>query len=287
VANFRDAIGVNQLDYGAAYYPWLNTSILGVDDVTWEVISRGGLQELLQKEGAVSQDLLTEMLKPVKLTPMQIHHALWASSKLYQRVMAKIRRQMNLLPPSGAMAGVYSSVDGSRGVWTAPANVGVVSVVFPAVAVSDHDQGDLNVDVKGKSINAIRAFAGQGVLVWGARTLDGNCLDWRYINVRRTMIFLEQSIRLAVGAYVFESDEAATWTTIKSMIVNFLTSAWKRGGLQGATPEDAFQVLCGLGETMTAEDVLNGILRVTVKVAVMRPAEFMEFAFAQQQGGKA
>jgi phage tail sheath protein FI len=123
---------------------------------------------------------------------------------------------------------------------------------------------------------------GEGVLVWGARTLNGNSLDWRYINVRRTMIMLEESCRLAAKAMVFEPNVSSTWVTIKSMIENFLTSVWKRGGLAGAVPADAFSVHVGLGETMTPEDILEGILRVTVLVAVSRPAEFIEITFQQQ-----
>ncbi|MCB1937298.1 MAG: phage tail sheath family protein, partial [Nitrosomonas sp.] len=119
-------------------------------------------------------------------------------------------------------------------------------------------------------------------LVWGARTLDGNSLDWRYINVRRTMIMLEESIKLAAKAYVFEPNVSNTWVTIKSMISNFLTSIWKRGGLAGATPDDAFGVFVGLGETMTPQDILDGVLRVTVLVALSRPAEFIEITFQQQ-----
>jgi hypothetical protein len=189
---------------------------------------------------------------------------------------------MNLLPPSGAIAGVYSLVDGRSGVWKAPANVSLNSVISPTASISDADQENLNVDVQGKSINAIRSFIGEGVLVWGARTLDGNSLDWRYIGVRRTMIFLEQSIKLATKAYVFENNVSTTWVTIKSMIRNFLTGIWKRGGLAGAIPDDAFAVFCGLGETMTGDDILEGILRVTVLVAVTRPAEFIEITFQQQ-----
>ncbi|HEX5793372.1 MAG TPA: phage tail sheath C-terminal domain-containing protein, partial [Rheinheimera sp.] len=135
---------------------------------------------------------------------------------------------------------------------------------------------------QGKSVNAIRTFIGEGTLVWGARTLDGNSLDWRYISVRRTMIMLEESIRLGTKAYVFENNTASTWVTIKSMIRNFLTGIWKRGGLAGASPEDAFSVSVGLGETMTSEDILEGILRVTVMVALIRPAEFIEITFQQQ-----
>ena len=128
----------------------------------------------------------------------------------------------------------------------------------PCVNISHDDQEDLNVTAQGKSINAIRPFVGEGVLVWGARTLDGNSLDWRYINVRRTMIMLEESIRLAAKAYVFEPNTASTWVTMRSMIENFLTGVWKQGGLAGAIPEDAFSVHVGLGETMTPVDILEG-----------------------------
>ncbi len=203
-------------------------------------------------------------------------------STIYKAVMTAARRQLNVLPPSAAMAGIYTMVDNTRGVWKAPANVSVAGVVRPTVAVSSDQQEDLNVNPQGKSINAIRAFIGEGVLVWGARTLDGNSLDWRYVNVRRTMIMLEESCRLAAKALVFEPNVANTWVTIKSMITNFLTSVWKRGGLMGAVPEDAFSVHVGLGETMTPDDILEGILRVTVLVAMVRPAEFIEITFQQQ-----
>jgi phage tail sheath protein FI len=180
------------------------------------------------------------------------------------------------------MAGIYTMVDNSRGVWKAPANVSLASVISPSVSISAEQQEDLNVTTAGKSINAIRSFIGEGVLVWGARTLDGNSLDWRYVNVRRTMIMLEESCRLAAKALVFEPNVANTWVTIKSMIQNFLTGIWKRGGLAGAVPEDAFSVHVGLGETMTPDDILEGILRVTVLVAMVRPAEFIEITFQQQ-----
>jgi len=203
-------------------------------------------------------------------------------SAAYRDILTEMERQLNLLPPGAAMAGVYTMVDNTRGVWKAPANVSLNSVVKPAVSISHDEQEDLNVTTQGKSINAIRSFIGEGVLVWGARTLDGNSLDWRYINVRRTMLMLEESIKLATKAYVFEPNVSTTWVTIRSMITNFLNGIWKRGGLAGATPTEAFSVHVGLGETMTPQDILEGILKVTVLVAVSRPAEFIEITFQQQ-----
>lgn len=180
------------------------------------------------------------------------------------------------------MAGIYSMLDTTRGVWKAPANVSISAVTAPTVNITNEEQEELNVSLSGKSVNAIRTFIGEGTLVWGARTLDGNSLDWRYINVRRTMIMLEESIKTACKAYVFEPNTANTWVTVKSMISSFLTNIWKRGGLAGSTPDDAFSVHVGLGDTMTPEDILEGILRVTVLVAVTRPTELFEITFEQQ-----
>jgi len=215
-------------------------------------------------------------------TPETIDKTLRATVPLYTDVMNEIAALMNTMPPAAAMAGIYTMVDSTRGVWKAPANVSLNAVVSPLVNISHEEQENLNVSTTGKSINAIRPFVGEGTLVWGARTLDGNSLDWRYINVRRTMIMIEESIRLACKAYVFEPNTANTWVTLRSMIENFLTSVWKQGGLAGASPEDAFSVHVGLGETMTPVDILEGILRITVLVAVTRPAEFIEVTFQQQ-----
>lgn len=141
--------------------------------------------------------------------------------------------------------------------------------------------------ISGKSVNAIRFFNGQGILVWGARTLDGNSDDWRYISVRRTITYLEQSIKSAARAYVFSPNNANTWSALQNMISSFLTGVWQQGGLQGASPAAAFNVSVGLGTTMTADDLLNGYMRILVKVAVLHPAEFMVISFEQQQATSA
>jgi phage tail sheath protein FI len=297
VTAFRNNLGINFLNYGAAYYPWLNTAIVETADVGFVNFSdRKALQTLLLDElgGADKapkdmQDILNQLGDPARdasaktyLSDDELHKILFAVSPTYANILVAIKRKLNLLPPAAAMAGIYTLVDNARGVWKAPANVSLASVVSPSVNITHDEQEDLNVTTAGKSINAIRSFIGEGTLVWGARTLDGNSLDWRYVNVRRTMIMLEESLRLATKAYVFEPNVSGTWVTIKSMCSNFLTGIWKRGGLAGATPEDAFSVSVGLGETMTADDILEGILRVTILVAVSRPAEFIEITFQQQ-----
>jgi hypothetical protein len=220
-------------------------------------------------------------------TPYQIKDSflqtLKTLSPTYGAVLDKISEKLNEVPPSGAMAGIYSMVDSTRGVWKAPANVSIAMVSKPSVNVSQVEQADLNVDViTGKSINVIREFPNVGTIVWGGRTLDGNSLDWRYINVRRTLMMIDQSLKLATRAYVFEPNDANTWVTVKSMISNFLTNLWKQGALAGATPEEAFDVQIGLGATMTPTDVLEGIMLISVKVAVVKPAEFIVITFQQK-----
>lgn len=233
------------------------------------------LSDKIDKIGADTDGLTGEEAE-------ELNKTLLALSVGYTTFIEKINEYLNLMPPAAAMAGIYTMVDNARGVWKAPANVALNSVVSPAVNITHDQQEMLNVDLNGKSINAIRSFIGEGVLVWGARTLDGNSQDWRYINVRRTMIMLEQSIKAAGKAFVFEPNDAQTWTTVKSMIENFLNTQWKKGALVGAVPADAFSVQVGLGQTMTGNDILDGIMRVTVLVAISRPAEFIEITFQQQ-----
>jgi uncharacterized protein len=169
------------------------------------------------------------------------------------------------------------------GVWNTPANTSIVGAVSLPIKLNDSQQEDLIIDaVSGKSVNAIRFFNGLGILVWGGRTLDGNSQDWRYINVRRTMTMIEQSIKLACQSYVFQPNDANTWSALTSELDSFLTDVWEEGGLQGTSAAAAFQVLVGLGTTMTGEDILNGYMRVSIKVAVVRPAEFIVLTFEQQ-----
>ncbi|TGE14014.1 phage tail sheath family protein [Hymenobacter elongatus] len=238
---------------------------------------------VVERVGALAKTAPESRDTAFVLDVIREHNALMASNRDYSRLIDNITRYQNTLPVAAAMAGVYTAVDTNRGVWKAPANVGLNGVVAPTVNLSDNDQARLNVDAAtGKSLNAIRPFPGQGVLVWGARTLDGNSQDWKYVNVRRTMIMLEQSIKLAARAYVFEPNDANTWVTVQSMINNFLFNLWKQGALAGSKPDDAYSVAVGLGTTMTADDILNGYMNVFVKVAISRPAEFIVLSFQQQ-----
>lgn len=329
INTFRTNVGANYLSYGAAYYPWLNTSVLSDSDMTEEmlfwpptdkpytfeaffepgsrllayanecmaVIQSGGkmppvvktetkAEEPKDPKVEVKVDPKTNIQiytdEEIKQMRKEFHSSMLQNWSAYQMLAKKIKDALNLLPPSAAMAGIYTMVDNTRGVWKAPANVSVNYVNSPTENIDNATQEDLNVPMNGKAVNAIRTFMGEGIKVWGARTLDGNSLDWRYINVRRTMIFLEESVKNAARSYVFEPNDSSTWLNMKCMIDNFLRGVWKKGGLAGATPEDAYSVHVGLGETMTAEDILEGIMRITVLVAISHPAEFIEITFQQQ-----
>lgn len=201
------------------------------------------------------------------------------NNRYYNQAKAAIEQIPVLLPPSALMAGIYARVDNSRGVWKSPANETVIGVVKPSVNLTDEQQGNLNIDDFGLSINAIRSFAGRGTLVWGARTLDGNSNEWRYISVRRFFNMVEESCKKATAPFVFEPNDKNTWVKVRAMIENFLTLQWRAGALAGAVPEQAFFVKVGLGETMTALDILEGRMIVEIGMAVVRPAEFIILQF--------
>lgn len=302
INKFREGVGNNFLQWGAAYYPWIETTIVADNEVNLDNIDKPevDLKKVLEKEitvlypqkpdktGTLVDDpkavvLKTELAKLGKAEEAAaLHLTLLATIPLYKSIIGELRHQLNIQSPGACMAGVISMVDQTVGVSKSPANVSLGKVVKPTVNLTNLDQEDLNMPLNGKAVNAIRTFTGKGVLVWGARTLDGNSQDWRYISVRRTIIMIEQSLKIAAEAYVFEPNVANTWVTVKGMMTNFLTDQWKRGALAGATPEDAFSVDIGLGVTMTPTDILDGFMNVSIKLAVVRPAEFIVITVQQQ-----
>lgn len=274
--------------YAGAYYPWLHTTILQLGEVSCANISPNShniITAMLQEEFADKPDAkpyINALFSDDEASQEKAEQVFKNNSPNYKNVMNAVLKKLNLMAPSAAMAGVYTLVDSNEGVWKAPANVGVQSVIEPAIKVDSQLQEDLNVPLDGKSVCAIRSFPGMGVLVWGARTLDGNSNDFRYINVRRTLIFIEESVKEATKAFVFSSNDSSTWDASKRMISNFLNSLWSQGGLVGAKASDAYFVSVGLGSTMTSQDVLDGNMIVSVKVALVHPAEFIEITFQQQ-----
>jgi len=259
------------LKYGAAYHPWLETSLsFAFDEETVQIGSH------LDENGAAPGTDLSGKKLGADAVKIQ-------KKALYILIREELVKLSVTLPPSAAVAGVYSRVDESRGVWKAPANVGLLRAVKPTIKITNKEQEDLNVDsTTGKSINAIRAFTGKGILVWGARTLAGNDNEWRYIPVCRFFNMVEESVRKSTAWAVFEPNDANTWIKVKSMIENYLILKWRAGALAGSKPDDAFFVKVGLGTTMTARDILEGRMNVEIGMAVVRPAEFIIMKFSHK-----
>lgn len=352
IQDFRSNIGQNNLKYGAAYYPYLNTSLTYFYDDTQVVniplllqveiklgsssqnnieflIQNGLLRINLVKSEITSQDIVVawnqwalsnntqgfnitgddnQVLidvtnEPIELTSTtdqtkklaKIQDKLCITcsplgttldslkvenSQLYATIKAELNKLRVTLPPSGAIAGIYSSVDRERGIWKAPANVSINFVIEPTIKVTDLEQDDLNVHDSGKSINVIRSFTGKGTLVWGARTLAGNDNEWRYIPVRRLFCLIEKSIKRSINFAIFEPNTEMTWLKVRVMVESYLNELWSQGALAGSKAEDAYFVEIGLGKTMTAQDILEGRMITRIGVAAVRPAEFITVQFS-------
>ena len=317
IQKFRTDVDGSPLNRGAAYFPFVNSTVVPISDydytnispivdatppnnsltkiLTWENANlyNGGVVPTDPTKGtpryeAVKADI--ELMKDTTLTPVQItkvNQNLLAALPLLGDMLNVIAYQNDVLPSSGAMAGVYTRVDQASGVWNAPANVTLNAVAKSTYKLNDAQQGDLNLPVDGKAIDALREFTGRGTVVWGARTLDGNSNDYRYIQVRRTLIYIEQSIKSALNQFVFAPNDTNTWVAVVSMCSAFLQGLWQQGGLMGASQNEAFGVECGIGSTMTPQDVLNGYMIVQVTLQMIRPAEFIELIFKQKMEGVA
>ena len=229
---------------------------------------------------AVDKLLAGDLYYSIASNVNRLSDGLLSTSAVFRSLYNAARSCLRLQPPSAAMAGVYAAVDNARGVWKAPANVNLGGCLGLTQNITAQEQESLNSDsVGGKSINVIRAFPGKGYLVWGARTLDGNSQEWRYIPVRRFFLMVEESVRRATSGLVFEPNDAILWSKVKAMIDNYLLQKWKDGALMGASPAEAFMVNVGLGSTMTEEDIQEGRLIVDIGMAVVRPAEFIILRF--------
>ena len=186
------------------------------------------------------------------------------------------------VPTSGHVAGVWARTDGARGVWKAPANEAVRGIVRLETDVTNGEQDLLNPE----GVNCIRSFGSYGTKIWGARTLAKTDPSWRYINVRRLFNFVEESIQRGTQWAVFEPNDFDLWQRVKRNITSFLRGLWSQGALVGATPEQAFYVLCDASNNPAAS-VDEGKLIVEIGIAPVKPAEFVIFRISQWQGGGA
>ena len=193
----------------------------------------------------------------------------------WMEVLDPLTNLLRYVPPAGHIAGIYARTDGLRGVHKAPANETVNGIIDLKFDIQKGEQNILNP----RGVNCIRAFQGQGIKVWGARTISRDPL-WKYVNVRRLFIYLEKSINQGTQWAVFEPNNESLWARVKQTISQFLTTVWRSGALMGTTEEEAFFVKCDR-TTMTQDDIDNGRLIVLVGVAPVKPAEFVIFRIAQ------
>lgn len=244
------------------------------------------LEDLISAEiEKTGSDYLTKYLfeiNPTDKDQQAKENALKPFVPYYEEYEKDFADMASIVPPSGAIAGIYAQNDNFSGVWKAPANMSIASIRGVSRLINNQLQDGMNVHSTGKSVNAIRAFSGKGILVWGARTLKGNDNEWRYIPVRRLFNYVEESVQESTEWAVFAPNTQNTWTKIKCQIENFLTNIWRAGGLAGATPEQAFYVNCGLNVTMDAQDILEGRLIVEIGMAAVRPAEFIILRFSHK-----
>ncbi len=188
--------------------------------------------------------------------------------------------------PSGVVAGVYATTDSSRGVWKAPAGIqatlnGVQSLVYK---MTDAENGELNP----LGVNCFRTFPVYGNVLWGARTLvgaDAEASSWKYVPVRRTALFLEQSLYQGTQWVVFEPNDEPLWASIRLNIGSFMQTLFLQGAFQGSTPAQAYFVKCD-SETTTQTDIDNGIVNILVGFAPLKPAEFVVIQIQQMAGSQ-
>jgi len=192
--------------------------------------------------------------------------------------------QLETFAPCGAVAGVFARTDGQRGVWKAPAGQDAVLVGVPELSVSltDAENGELNP----LGVNCLRAFPIVGRVVWGARTRQGAdqlASEWKYTPVRRTALFLEESLYRGTKWVVFEPNDDALWAQIRLNVGAFMQDLFRQGAFQGKTAREAYLVKCD-SETTTQNDINNGIVNILVGFAPLKPAEFVIIQIQQLAG---
>ncbi|MCR5012950.1 MAG: phage tail sheath subtilisin-like domain-containing protein [Lachnospiraceae bacterium] len=190
------------------------------------------------------------------------------------QVLDRSTGNAGFIPPSGAIMGVYSRTDIARGVHKAPAN----ETIFCTGLKTNYNKDEQDI-LNPEGINLIRSFPGQGIRVWGARTASSNSA-FKYVNVRRLFIFVEESIKANTNWVVFEPNDQMLWQRVALTVSSFLDGLWRNGMLAGSTASESYFVEIGTS-TMTRDDIMNGRLICNIGIAPSRPAEFVIFRVTQ------
>ncbi len=256
-------------------------NIVYCPDIHWGNLDKEALQkaivahcESMKDRFAILDSPQGEKLVPNVKPPVDSTYAAYYYPWI--KVYDPLLKDRKLVPPGGFVAGIYARSDIERGVHKAPANEivkGALEMEFP---ISKEQQAILNP----RGVNVIRQFPGRGIRVWGARTASSDP-EWKYINVRRLFLYVEESIEKGTQWVVFEPNNEQLWARVKQSITNFLTTVWRDGALMGSTPEQAFFVDIGFS-TMTPADLDNGKLICMIGIAPTKPAEFVIFRIFQK-----
>jgi phage tail sheath protein FI len=290
----ENVAGIGPTDYDNAL-----SSLREVDEVSIVAIpdqTNATVQGALIAHCQAMADRFAILDPPINLAPdaMQAHRAALVSDRgfaalYYPRIIVANplggesgQPATLLVPPSGHVAGVYARTDEEKGVHKAPANERIDGVVDVERTVTDVDHGLLNET----GVNVIRVFRGRGHRIWGARTIaPATRTQWRYVNVRRLLLFIEESIQEGTEFAVFEPNNEALWETVKRQVTGFLTRVWRSGALVGTQPEEAFRVKVD-DELNPPETRALGQLIIEIRVAPTTPAEFIVFQIIQEPGKK-
>lgn len=252
-------------------------SMLAVPGITIPevVVSLVGHCETMKNRVAVL-DMPSDMAKPKELIEYRsmIDSTYAAMYHPWIQVFDRAAKKPGFVPPSGAVMGIYARTDVTRGVHKAPANEAVYCTGLK-VNYTKAEQDILNPE----GINLIRQIPGQGIRVWGARTASSNS-NFRYINVRRLFIYVEESIKANTNWVVFEPNDVTLWSRVNLTISTFLDNLWRNGMLAGSSPSEGYFVEIG-SNTMTKDDIMNGRLICNIGIAPIRPAEFVIFRVSQ------
>jgi phage tail sheath protein FI len=192
--------------------------------------------------------------------------------------------QLDVFVPSGALAGLFGRTDSSRGVWKAPA--GIDAAITGAQALTANLTNEENGQLNPLGVNCLRAFPIIGRVSWGARTMRGADLladEYKYVPVRRTALYIEESLYRGLQWVVFEPNDEPLWAQIRLNVGAFMHNLFRQGAFQGSSPRDAYFVKCDK-ETTTQNDINLGIVNVVVGFAPLKPAEFVIIQLQQMAG---
>ena len=283
INEFRESIGEEYLGFGAAYSPHLkivpkkNISYRNWKDALYKNNSSIQLRDLTTNTTILTKiDELETAINNHDPQAMNLEHNLSYLFPLIEKISQQLNQSVTIIPPSGAVAGIYCKTDEERGVWKSPSGIYSIinSVLKSEYTITKEDENKLTGGNTGKFINPIRYFPGSGFTIWGGRTLSTD-IEWRYIPTRRFINYVDESITVSLNQGGFTNNTNKTWTDLKTRIGSFLLNLWRLGALQGVKPEQAYFVRVGLGETMTLQDIEERKLIVETGISFLRPGEFI------------